>query len=586
MPADAKKNDDRAPSDGKDGSRIEQLLAALYGTNDPGWLEIRLIRPSAKTGNEVRKFFFSWPKDIPAIIRKVHEASGSWNVYFGVCLREKKDGHLASIKRVHALWADIDLKAIGSADPEKRAQELIRGLTAKFPCTAVTWSGNGYHVYWRLKEPATSAEELAKIRPLLLGIARIIGGDKATCDLARILRVPGTPNLKYDPPRPSALMRLEPGCAYALEDWLSFVPPDEAAEPVTTGEPHEYSAKIPGQWLEMPIPLSKRLAPLIADIWLEGFRHRLALYFAGMMAHAGYSIQSTVALITAVATLCKDEELQARLTNVHTTYEKFVSEGLVAGAPTMDKMVREDFPEHIASKAEKILGIIRRSLPVKKNGQDGDSTDTSQGVGFEIVSIVRSALKDSQSLADLSGVTYTVVLKRCDIDKTLTVMIGAEALWRFEKFSQACWDQTGRVPTLKKVKNSTWTRILDSCNRTHDEIPEEGGVLGSVEGVLETWLHERREKPDDGTLRAFPGYNENSIYFQLSALQAQLNRANVRITRPELVTVLRRLLGWSYKRTASQRLWFKDLSKPESKNEAQNGKHPEQGKLFPGGNKS
>jgi hypothetical protein len=34
-----------------------------------------------------------------------------------------------------------------------------------------------------------------------------MGSDKASKDLARVLRVPGTHNHKYDPPRPVALLR-------------------------------------------------------------------------------------------------------------------------------------------------------------------------------------------------------------------------------------------------------------------------------------------------------------------------------------------------------------------------------------------
>ena len=58
---------------------------------------------------------------------------------------------------------------------------------------------------------------------LLHGLAEHFGGDHNACDLARILRAPGSINHKYTPPRPAAVVQLN-DFRYALDDLLEVVP--------------------------------------------------------------------------------------------------------------------------------------------------------------------------------------------------------------------------------------------------------------------------------------------------------------------------------------------------------------------------
>src|SRR5688500_12557195 len=111
-------------------------------------------------------------------------------VYFGVCTRQpdtSPPGTIETTAECPAVKVDID----------KIAKDLaLAALQGAFlPPSAIVDSGRGLHAYWLLKEPEDVAAALTNDHPLVAleqALARIFGGDRAVCDLARIMRLPGT----------------------------------------------------------------------------------------------------------------------------------------------------------------------------------------------------------------------------------------------------------------------------------------------------------------------------------------------------------------------------------------------------------
>lgn len=124
---------------------------------------------------------------------------------------------------VRALFMDIDCGE-GKAYPNKKA--AVAAVTAFLHASGLgklgmPWlvdSGGGVHVYWPL------TEELAvdEWKPLAEGLkraAKLHGlhiDMTVTADAARVLRMPGTMNWKYDPPKPVLLRQR--GATFKLED--------------------------------------------------------------------------------------------------------------------------------------------------------------------------------------------------------------------------------------------------------------------------------------------------------------------------------------------------------------------------------
>ena len=98
--------------------------------------------------------------------------------------------------------------------------------------SAMVNSGGGYHLYWLLKDPWVLSDEdqRAMARGLQRAWIEQVGGDSSAKDLARVLRLPGTTNFKYNPPRPVELVYLNGG-RYTPKSLNSYLPQDALKMP-------------------------------------------------------------------------------------------------------------------------------------------------------------------------------------------------------------------------------------------------------------------------------------------------------------------------------------------------------------------
>ena len=180
------------------------------------------------------------------------------HIWAGVAPRPKVGDSSPILHR--ALWADFS-GAIKSIDEAKLA--IKTALHVPEP-TMWVWSGNGVHAYWTLREDATPEQA----KPYAKGLHASLPTD-ATHDSSRIMRVPGTLNVK-DPehPTPCYIAEYHPERVYGLTDF----PKAEVAEPSVTG------AK-PAQMT----PLSPEDRQLFLASWIDGQKHAMVLGVAGYL---------------------------------------------------------------------------------------------------------------------------------------------------------------------------------------------------------------------------------------------------------------------------------------------------------------
>lgn len=167
-------------------------------------IEIRCL-PSKK------QFFVSSPNR-DEIGRIVNANIHNQNIYFGCCTRNGGKGTKEACREVVALWLDIDFKDLagGQAEADKTIESMI-------PPSVVVSSGNGYHIYWLLREPVEAKPEI--IEPYLTGLAQRYNGDPSAAELARILRVPGTFNYKNSGKKPVVIVKDDYDLRYNLSDF-------------------------------------------------------------------------------------------------------------------------------------------------------------------------------------------------------------------------------------------------------------------------------------------------------------------------------------------------------------------------------
>jgi hypothetical protein len=203
-----------------DEHSLNDFLKALFQYCKPdAYLNLRFL-PSAEN------LFVPLGKmnTIPFIIN----SHRNQNCYFGVATRRDGDGSKEGIAEIPSLWCDVDV--IKGSPAYDHFKQVYKDFSLK-PSILVE-SGGGYHLYWLLKEPS-SKNDIPRVEDLLKRISFHLGGDKVAAEAARILRVPGTYNLKYTPKKRITIGHFHAEKQYNLDDF-EILPPLPGGE-VTGG---------------------------------------------------------------------------------------------------------------------------------------------------------------------------------------------------------------------------------------------------------------------------------------------------------------------------------------------------------------
>ncbi len=194
---------------------LSQFLETLFGTAS-GLIEVRAL-PS-----KVQRFIhLSDEAEVQAFMHAHHAE----NLYLGVASRrDATSGKLENCQDLAALFVDIDFKLIAEPEARRRLAEC------PLPPSLVVHSGGGLHVYWRLREPLDLQDEADRHRAkaLLRRLALYLHADMVSAEPAHILRLPGTKNFKYAPPRPVLIESYLPDHAFNLDDFESFLPEESS----------------------------------------------------------------------------------------------------------------------------------------------------------------------------------------------------------------------------------------------------------------------------------------------------------------------------------------------------------------------
>jgi hypothetical protein len=120
---------------------------------------------------------------------------------YGAAYERKKENAVAAA----ALWADVDCgrdKPYPDPDAALAALAQFCAVTG-LPHPSVVHSGGGVHLWWFLREPLLKAawEESAQQLKSLCEIHGFHVDPAPTANIAQLMRLPGTHNFKYNPPR-------------------------------------------------------------------------------------------------------------------------------------------------------------------------------------------------------------------------------------------------------------------------------------------------------------------------------------------------------------------------------------------------
>jgi hypothetical protein len=480
------------------------FFAAIWG-EQAGVAELTVIDPGG-----IKSFPFEYPASLDSFVIACAKHSGKTNVYFGVTIRKPgtKIGHGKRGKAVDAqaatcAWADIDFKTT----PKEKVREAIK--TFPVPPSIVVMTGGGVHVYWFFRE-SIPASDLKIVYDINNAVAVHFGGDRQCKDMARVLRVPTTLNVKYSPPVPCEVTLWHPERKYNPSDF-DFLPREAEPPPRVPDAPDD------GRSVALPTDVRDKIAGLLKDIWIDGWKHKMALYLAGVFAHAGINEASAKQVVQMVSD-ANDGDTPKRLKDVEDTYKGFADGKKIAGAPCLEKMIREEFPAVIQKQAE---AIFNEALKLVKKASSSSKSN------FEIEKLIKF---------DSRPARWRVVIRMAD-GEVCNVDSETKEFQRFSSFEVAALEQTNRIIECKQAK---WKKMLTAA-LVHIEIveaPEEANQFGALGVVLDEFLDDKHESPDVGLLKAVAGYDENEVYFRIRALEGAIRERGIRFDNNALCQLL------------------------------------------------
>jgi len=162
------------------------------------------------------------------------------NIYFGVYSRARHSGKTQDCLTTGTIWADYDtgMEDLSVMERVAKVKAKLKAVGMPEPSVMIS-SGNGIHVYWLLQQRAGD-EALAIVKALAVAT----GSDPRATDKARIMRLPGTWNVK-DPANPlqCELLYADYSKRYTLDELGQALEPFISQDIHSPTEPQERASK-------------------------------------------------------------------------------------------------------------------------------------------------------------------------------------------------------------------------------------------------------------------------------------------------------------------------------------------------------
>jgi len=322
--------------------QIEKFLEVLFPQLTDSFIELRCIQPPDNIVSEFYPNIEALVKEMPQDI----ESQKGYNIYIGVCLRSRREGTKGAVKHVEHLWADIDWKDYSGG----KVEALQRLMEFPLPPTAIVCSGHGYQPYWCLKEAAmiNNPDDVIRVETYLKRLTIALGADLHAAEIARVLRLPGTYNLK-DSSNPVLvdILHIDESLQYNLSDFGPFLP--DLSTSTKSSNP-------PG-WISQSL----------ADLH-DGNRNGTFAKITGRLHNDGWPPDDILCLLTPHAERCKFpiDELRREIEGITQRYppnKSFPSSPYNSGKKETEPLKAVLLSQFLGSEEHNLIWRIDRMLP-------------------------------------------------------------------------------------------------------------------------------------------------------------------------------------------------------------------------------
>ena len=233
-------------------------------------------------------------------------------VYF--CVGTLKEGattrNKQNIAEISFLWADVDFKDLDLKDVREARAYVERKLTnliapdgRPYPPSCTVFTGHGIHCYWLLSESvdAQAPGMMERIENDLRLLCDLVGGDLQVCEIARLMRLPGSHNSKFEGELIPVEVLTFNGNRYELDDleeMLSEASPiilrKSRPPAVTPGENNAYLAYARESGIKSPVDVEARLKGMMYMGGEVAGIHSTQLSVTSSMIKNGHQIEAVV----------------------------------------------------------------------------------------------------------------------------------------------------------------------------------------------------------------------------------------------------------------------------------------------------
>jgi hypothetical protein len=213
-------------------TQIGEFLDALFEKDD--LIEVRMLPSGRREWKKASEFSEDFLNHL-----KHHNLDGQ-NIYFGANPRGGKGSSSQDVATCNCLFVDFDNVSI------EYARKIVSSGSLPMPTVEIA-SGHGVHFYWRLEEPIEDTELWSSY---MRGLIAVCESDHKIKDPARIMRLPGFLNVKYEPHTECKILAIRPGAVYDIVempvDPLQTITPSPTATPreIETGESEPHPATL------------------------------------------------------------------------------------------------------------------------------------------------------------------------------------------------------------------------------------------------------------------------------------------------------------------------------------------------------
>lgn len=423
-------------------------------------------------------------------------------MFFGTCTRLPgvSKGTRAHLSECRALWVDIDCVKQGLGTAE--AISALHGLP--FLPSVVIDSGGGLHAYWLLNEaidvslppdtPTPTAAE-AEIVAVLKQLAGVLAGDTKVCDLARVMRLPGTHNTKPEVMEargsPALVGVIEASWATYefsdLVDWLDYQRPMLKAPAAIEADPEDpYLAASKRMGFKPSVDVERALSEMSYLGQGDTAIHQTQLRVSASLVTQGVDVDEVVAVLieatraaagdagrtwnwqreeAAIRRMATDAKTKfgaretsqvVNLAEQRTKREEARANGTTGAAPAAKAKSGDKASLHVTLGQTVIEGLEAKGIRLLVTG--GEIWRYIDGMWSNLARDERQWLDVTiQQACDALGLTSTNKL----ISETRNWILRQPALYR----DDVPWDDHGMIPTE--------SGLLDQRTMTlHAPVPE------------------------------------------------------------------------------------------------------------------